>query len=183
MWRKVTPGRHNTMEIILEWMVRLMVWLSRWAEPLSRCGIIPYEKWHPGQKLKLLLVGYNGARNTGADARVVALVGQLMDELGEDNIEITVMTLDPQNIQGYFPASVRLYPFPTFFCWSLLRAASSHHVAILCEGSTHLWKKGIRTASSSCHLSAVVRAISSHPIWTGSASSSTAAGASRWTGW
>lgn len=124
------------MEIILEWMVRLMVWLSRWAEPLSRCGIIPYEKWHPGQKLKLLLVGYNGARNTGADARVVALVGQLMAELGEDNIEITVMTLDPQNIQGYFPASVRLYPFPTFFCWSLLRAASSHHVAILCEGST-----------------------------------------------
>ena len=113
-----------------------MVWLSRWAKLLSRCGMIPYEQWQTGQKLKLLLVGYNGARNTGADARVVALIDQLKDTLGEDKIAITVMTLNPENIKGYFPESVTLYPFPTFFCWSLLRAASAHHVAILCEGST-----------------------------------------------
>lgn len=124
------------MEIIMEWIVRFMVWLSRWAQPLSRCGIIRYDEWHPGKKLKMLLVGYNGARNTGADARVVALVEQLIEEFGNDAIEITVMTLNPENVKGYFPASVKLYPFPTFFCWSLFRAASAHHVALLCEGST-----------------------------------------------
>lgn len=119
----------------MEWIVRLMVWLSRWAWLFSRCGIIRYEKWQPGQKQKILLVGYNGARNTGADARVVALVEQLTEEFG-DKIEITVMTLNPENTKGYFPESVHIYPFPTFFCWSLFRAASAHHVAILCEGST-----------------------------------------------
>lgn len=124
------------MEIIMEWIVRLMVWLSRWAGLLSRCGILQYEVWHPGQRLKLLLVGYNGARNTGADARVVALVEQLTEEFGDDQVEITVMTLNPDCVRGYFPPSVKLYPFPTFFCWSLLRAASAHHVALLCEGST-----------------------------------------------
>lgn len=113
-----------------------MVWLSRWAGLLSRCGIIRYEKWLPEEKIKILLVGYNGARNTGADARVVALVEQLIEEFGNDKIEITVMTLNPENIKGYFPESVKILPFPTFFCWSLFRAASAHHVALLCEGST-----------------------------------------------
>ncbi len=124
------------MDIVIEWIVRLMVWLSKWAWLLSHCGIVHYDKWQPGQKIKILLVGYNGARNTGADARVVALVEQLTEEFGSDNIELTVMTLNPDNIKGYFPASVNIFSFPTFFCWSLFRAASVHHAAILCEGST-----------------------------------------------
>ena len=124
------------MEIILEWIIRFLVWLSRWAGLLSRCGIVQYDKWRPGKRLKLLLVGYNGARNTGADARVVALVDQLLEEFGNDKVEITVMTLNPANVRGYFPDCVNIYPFPTFFCWSLFRAASAHHVALLCEGST-----------------------------------------------
>lgn len=124
------------MEIIMEWIVRFMVWLSRWAWLLSRCGIVQYEERQPGQRQKILLVGYNGARNTSADARVVALVEQLIEEFGNDNIEITVMTLNPENVRGYFPESVNLFPFPTFFCWPLFRIASAHHMAILCEGST-----------------------------------------------
>lgn len=123
------------MEIIMEWIVRFMVWLSRWAQLLSRCGIVEYEEYQPGEKLKVLLVGYNGARNTGADARVVALVEQLIGEFG-NKIEITVMTLNQENIKGYFPDNVKIFSFPTFFCWSLFRVASVHHAAILCEGST-----------------------------------------------
>lgn len=124
------------MEIVMEWIVRFMVWLSRWSWLLSRCGIVQYDEWRTGKKLKMLLVGYNGARNTGADARVVALVEQLIEEFGNDRIEITVMTLNKENVRGYFPECVRIFPFPTIFCWSLFRAASSHHVALLCEGST-----------------------------------------------
>ncbi len=124
------------MDILIEWLVRLLVWLSRWARSLSRLGIVRYEQWQPGQKLKILLVGYNGARNTGADARVVAMVKQLQQRFGSQEAELTLMTLNPDNIKGYFPDNVRILPFPTFFCWSLFRAASAHHAAVLCEGST-----------------------------------------------
>lgn len=120
----------------MEILIRFFVWLSRWAKVLSRLGIVRYDRWAPGKKLKILLVGYNGARNTGADARVVALVDQLKEEFGAEKIELTVMTLNPELTQGYFPEDVRILPFPTFFCWALFRAASSHHAAILCEGST-----------------------------------------------
>lgn len=113
-----------------------MVWLSGWAKPLARLHLFGYEEWSPGKRLKILLVGYNGARNTGADARVVELVRQLDETLGTDDVEMTVMTLDNDNVGGYFPSHVRRWKFTTLFFWSLLRATSRHHVAILCEGST-----------------------------------------------
>ena len=46
------------------------------------------------------------------------------------------MTLDRTNVRGYFAEHVRLWPFTTMFVFSLLKACSEHHVAILCEGST-----------------------------------------------
>lgn len=113
-----------------------MVWLAGWAKPLSRLHLFQYEEWRSGQPLKLLLVGYNGARNTGADARVVALVRQLEESLGSDHVKLTVMTLDDDNVDGYFPRHVRRWKFSTVFFLSLLRACCCHHAAILCEGST-----------------------------------------------
>ena len=47
---------------------------SRFSKILARLGIGSYEEWEPGKKLKILLVGYNGARNTGSDVRVAAIV-------------------------------------------------------------------------------------------------------------
>ncbi|MCR5130450.1 MAG: hypothetical protein K6C10_03185 [Prevotella sp.] len=124
------------MDKILALIVRFVVWLSGFAKPLSRLGLCRYEEYTPGQPLKILLVGYNGARNTGADARVVALTQQLEQALGTREAELTVMTLDMESMKGYFTESVRLLHFTTVFVCSLLRACSSHHVAILCEGST-----------------------------------------------
>ena len=99
-------------------------------------GHVQYEEWKTGQPLKILLVGYNGARNTGADARVVALTEQIKKALGAEQAELTVMTLDTESTKGYFAKGVRLFRFSTFFFSSLIHAASSHHVAVLCEGST-----------------------------------------------
>jgi len=113
-----------------------MVWLSGFAKLLSRLGLCRYEEYKEGETLKILLVGYNGARNTGADARVVALTQQLEKALGTQKFSLTVMTLDEQNVSGYFSDSVRILHFTTVFMFSLLRACSHHHVAILCEGST-----------------------------------------------
>jgi len=113
-----------------------MVWLSGFVKPLSRLGLFRYEEWSEGKVLKILLVGYNGARNTGADARVVALTEQLQKAFGAENVQLTVMTLNKDIMKGYFDERVRLFPFSTDFFFSLIRAASSHHVALLCEGST-----------------------------------------------
>ena len=113
-----------------------MVGLSGLAKPLSRLGLCRFEAYTEGQPLKILLVGYNGARNTGADARVVALTQQLEEALRGVKAEVTVMTLNKDDMKGYFPQQVHLLPFSTVFIFSLLRACSRHHVAILCEGST-----------------------------------------------
>ena len=91
------------MDRLLSYLVRLIVWFSGFMKPLSRLGLCRYDEWHRGQRLKLLLVGYNGARNTGADARVVALVKQLEEVLGADNVEMTVMTTRREEHEGLLP--------------------------------------------------------------------------------
>ena len=132
-----SPGyRLHNMDRLISYIVRMVVWLSALAKPLSRLGLFRYEEWHKGQPLKVLLVGYNGARNTGADARVVALTQQLEQAFGADEAQLTVMTLSTDLVEGYFSRRVRLFRFSTLFFFSLLRAASRHHVAVLCEGST-----------------------------------------------
>ncbi len=124
------------MDRLLSYIIRLIVWFSRFVKPLSHFGLCKYDEWCKGKPIKILLVGYNGARNTGADARVVALLQQLEEALSTKEVTFTVMTLDKNNVNGYFSPCVQLFPFTTFFFLSLLRAASTHHVAILCEGST-----------------------------------------------
>ena len=94
------------------------------------------EKWEPGKKLKILLVGYNGARNTGSDVRVAAIARQVKALFGADKVQLTVMTLDSKALEGYFDEDVELLEFSSFFPMDLLRACSRHHAAILCEGST-----------------------------------------------
>ena len=117
------------MDHILSVLIRA---LAFWA----RLRIGRHEAWHPGERLKLLLVGYNGARNTGSDVRVVALAKQLKAVFGAENIQITVMTLDEAALEGYFDEDVALRPFSSIFLRDLYRACSQNHVAILCEGST-----------------------------------------------
>ena len=124
------------MDRLLTLLIFLLTALSRFAKPLSRWGLGVYEQWQPGQPLKLLLVGYNGARNTGSDVRVAAITEQLYDLFGPEEIELTVMTLDEQAVAGYFDADVKLLPFSSLFPLDLYRACSAHHAALLCEGST-----------------------------------------------
>ncbi|MBT9315804.1 polysaccharide pyruvyl transferase family protein [Leptothoe spongobia] len=91
-------------------------------------------EWQPGQRLKLLLTGYNGARNTGADVRVAEIIRQLHHLLGRDKVDLTVTTLNPQLTMGYFQGAqqVRLpHVFPQF----LYNECPQHHGVIACEGS------------------------------------------------
>ena len=124
------------MDRVLCLMIRILVFFSRFSKYLARLGIGSYEERSPEKKLKILLAGYNGARNTGSDVRVVAIARQLKEVFGADRIQITVMTLDPGTLEGYFDADVTLLPFSSFYPLHLYRACCTHHAAILCEGST-----------------------------------------------
>ena len=115
------------MDRILGLLIKLFIFFS---------GFGTYEKWEPGKKLKLLMVGYNGARNTGADARVAAAVKQIKELFGADNVHMTVLTLSEKALEGYFDEDVEVREISSIFLKDLYKACSSHHVAVLCEGST-----------------------------------------------
>ena len=92
------------------------------------------QMWQPGQRLKLLLAGYNGTRNTGSDVRVEEMLRQVRRVLGAENVALTVMSQDFQRTRGYFgdAAQVRL---PNIFPPFLYREVRRHHGVLACEGS------------------------------------------------
>jgi len=92
------------------------------------------ERYHPSKPLKLLLAGYVGARNTGADLRVEELIRQLRTVLGDDNLELTCMTFDPARTAGYF-RTVRQVEMPQIFPPFLAEECPKHHGVVACEGS------------------------------------------------
>ncbi len=145
------------MDKLLVLLIKLFIFYSSFARKLSRLGIGHFEEWTPAtpeapgmprppkapdtpqapaRKLKLLMVGYNGARNTGADARVVAAVKQIKELFGPDKVSMTVMTLSARSLEGYFDEDVELLEFSSIYPKDLYKACSSHHAAVLCEGST-----------------------------------------------
>ncbi|MDB4987695.1 MAG: hypothetical protein JWN04_2873, partial [Myxococcaceae bacterium] len=56
--------------------------------------------YHPSAPLKLFFAGYGGTRNTGADVRVEEMIRQVRHVLGDDEIELTISTVDPALTAG-----------------------------------------------------------------------------------
>lgn len=98
-------------------------------------GHCSFDTWQAGRRLKILLIGYNGQRNAGADLRVAAMIEQFYHLLGRENVEIGVLTLDESNLAGYFPDRVRFESFDPVFFLPLLRVCSDYHLGVLAEGS------------------------------------------------
>jgi hypothetical protein len=92
------------------------------------------ERWHPGKKLKLLLAGYNGTRNTGSDVRPQETVRQLRHILGADNVEFSVMSQNFDLTRGYFEGAHQVH-LPDIFPPFLAREIPKHHGVIVVEGS------------------------------------------------
>lgn len=123
------------MDRLLRLLIYALVYMAKCTRRLSHIGIGNYEEWSPGKKLRVLLVGYNGANNTGADVRTASIARQLKQIYGPENLEITVMALDPEWLRSYFDDDVSLYGFTTAFLLPLYRACSVHHAAVIAEGS------------------------------------------------
>src|ERR1700733_5509535 len=92
------------------------------------------EPWQPGEKLKLLFAGYNGARNTGSDVRVEEMLRQIRRILGPENVDLSMMTFNFDRSRGYFEGTsqVRL---PDIFPPFLANEVPKHHGVVACEGS------------------------------------------------
>lgn len=90
--------------------------------------------WKPGRKLKLLFAGYNGTRNTGSDVRVEEMLRQVRRVLGEQNIELSVMTQNFERSRGYF-GDARQVHLPDIFPPFLYNEVPKHHGVVACEGS------------------------------------------------
>lgn len=142
------------MDRVVDIIVRLLSALGGWARLVPG---IHYAEWQPGQKVRILLAGYNGARNTGSDVRVSALARQLHELFG-DAIQVSVMSLDVPSTSPYFDNTVRQIAFNTLFFGALYRACSEHHVVILCEGSTLKSKFANALTLYNCEAAGVARA-------------------------
>ena len=142
------------MDRLIAIVVCIISALAGWARVVPG---VNYARHRPGEPLKILLVGYNGARNTGSDVRVEALARQVRCLMG-DAVELSVMTLDAASTAVYFDGIARQIQFSTLFFGDLLRACSEHHVAILCEGSTFKSKFADALTLYSCEAAGVMRA-------------------------
>lgn len=124
------------MDQLLCLLIYLITALSGLQARLPGRGRGAYRQWKKGEPVRLLLAGYNGARNTGSDVRAAEIARQAREVFGRGGAEITVMALDVPSLEGYFDPDVTLLPFSSLFPLDLWKACASHHALILCEGST-----------------------------------------------
>jgi len=115
------------MDNVAGWIVQGTVSLAR---------LVPYKTWERGERLKILLVGYNGKRNTGADVRVVEMVRQFKKILGEDHVEISIPTMNIDSIRVYYDNTVNLIKISTIYFKDLLDFCSKNQLSVISEGST-----------------------------------------------
>jgi polysaccharide pyruvyl transferase WcaK-like protein len=88
---------------------------------------------------KVLLVGYNGANNTGAEALLLADIADLRAVLGA-NVSITVPTLNAENLRRYLREgpNLRIAPVPPIFFAAVRKLVREHDLVILVEGSAYM---------------------------------------------
>ncbi len=88
---------------------------------------------------KVLLVGYNGANNTGAEALLLSDIADVRTVLGPDAL-ITVPTLNESNLRRYVQEAPNLHiaPIPTIYPLVLRQLVAEHDLIMLVEGSTYM---------------------------------------------
>jgi polysaccharide pyruvyl transferase WcaK-like protein len=91
-------------------------------------------RWRPGEPLRLLFAGYSGTRNTGADVRVEEMLRQFRHVLGDEHLELSILTYDPKLTRGYFRRTAQIQ-MPLVFPKFLYDTLADQHGVVACEGS------------------------------------------------
>jgi polysaccharide pyruvyl transferase WcaK-like protein len=129
-----------------------------------RHALVHDEAWTPARALKLLLVGYVGTRNTGADVRVAEMLRQLRAIFGDEQLELTVVTSDARLSAGYFPG-VRQVKLPDLFPPFLYQETLRHDGVVACEGS--MFKSTFANALTTVMTGALGMAVSQNKVAVG----------------
>lgn len=96
---------------------------------------MPYEQYVYGSKLKILLIGYSGKRNAGAEIRCAEIIKQIKNLHLSVNVCFGVLTLNPEESKPYYMDDVELIKISSVFFKDLLKSCSEYHIGILAEGS------------------------------------------------
>lgn len=88
---------------------------------------------------KVLLVGYNGANNTGSEARLISIINDVRSVLGPE-VYITIPTLNEKNLRRYIreDSNLRIAPIPSIFFFTLKKLVKEHDLVLLVEGSCYM---------------------------------------------
>ncbi|MBE3064387.1 MAG: polysaccharide pyruvyl transferase family protein [Spirochaetes bacterium] len=88
---------------------------------------------------RVLMVGYNGANNTGAEALLQADIEDVRAVLGPQ-ARITVPTMNEANLRRYLTESptLRISPMPTLYFSAIRRMVKENDLVLLAEGSTYM---------------------------------------------
>ena len=88
---------------------------------------------------KVLLLGYNGANNTGSEARLLSIIEDVRSILGPKTL-ITVPTLNEANLRRYLKEDefLKIAPIASIFFFDIRRLVKEHDILILVEGSCYM---------------------------------------------
>ena len=128
LWKGLT--RALDPDRVIQTTMTGMIEATKWRYAVEG----PRNPWTPGEPMKLLMAGYVGTRNTGADVRVAEMCRQIRHLMGDDRLELSLMTNDWNRSRGYFPR-VRQVQMPMVFPPFLYDECPKHHGVIACEGS------------------------------------------------
>jgi len=117
------------MDFLLEAWVSSSIETTKLGWMLGR-----HQRWQPGEKLKLLFAGYNGARNMGSDVRVEEMLRQIRHILGGERCALSVMSQNFEFTRGYFADTSQVH-LPDIFPPFLSDEVPRHHGVVACEGS------------------------------------------------
>jgi polysaccharide pyruvyl transferase WcaK-like protein len=88
---------------------------------------------------KVLLMGYNGANNTGSETRLISIIEDVKKLLGSEVI-ITIPTLNEKNLRRYIKEDswLKIAPIPSIFFFSIRKLVKTHDLVLLVEGSCYM---------------------------------------------
>lgn len=89
--------------------------------------------------MRVLMLGYNGANNTGAEALLLADIEDVRAVLGKEAV-ITIPSLNPTNLRRYIKETpnLRIAPYSTVGLPTLRRLVKENDLVMLVEGSTYM---------------------------------------------
>ncbi|HET7929458.1 MAG TPA: polysaccharide pyruvyl transferase family protein [Actinomycetota bacterium] len=89
---------------------------------------------------KVLLIGYNGANNTGAEALLQADIQDFRAVFGEDAVLTVPAVKDAANLRRYLREgpTLRIVSIPSVFFAAVRRLVREHDLVVLVEGSAYM---------------------------------------------